>query len=81
MNGMPQSYPMASRNKYAQQRVCAVVAHAARLWLEEEIMVVLAWRILAALMLLGVLAGCAAEKQPSAMEWLESEYLKDPGRR
>jgi hypothetical protein len=48
---------------------------------EEAIMVVLAWRILAACMLLGVLAGCAAEKQPSAMEWLESEYLKDPGRR
>lgn len=44
-------------------------------------MIVGAWRILAACLLLGVLAGCAAEKQPSAMDWLESEYLKDPGRR
>ncbi|MGE5525132.1 MAG: hypothetical protein ACM3SS_15575 [Rhodospirillaceae bacterium] len=39
------------------------------------------WRMLAALALLGVVTGCAVEKQPSAMEWLESEYLKDPGRR
>jgi hypothetical protein len=31
VNGMPQSYPMAPRNKGAQQRVCALVAHAARL--------------------------------------------------
>lgn len=44
-------------------------------------MTVRVWKMLGALVLLGVLAGCAAEKQPSAMEWLESEYLKDPGRR
>jgi hypothetical protein len=44
-------------------------------------MIVTAWRIVAAFMLLGMLGACAAEKQPSAMDWLETEYLKDPGRR
>jgi len=40
-------------------------------------------RMLAALLLLAVATGCAGTvgKQQSAMEWLESEYLKDPGRR
>ncbi len=38
-------------------------------------------RVLAAAVLAALCAGCATQQEPSAMEWLESEYLKDPGRR
>jgi len=40
-------------------------------------------KTLAVLLLLALMTGCAGTvgKQQSAMEWLESEYLKDPGRR
>lgn len=37
--------------------------------------------VLLAALLSTLTAGCAAGPQPSAMEWLESEYLKDPTRR
>ena len=37
-------------------------------------------RVLAAL-LVACCAGCAAQQASSAMEWLEQEYLQDPGRR
>ena len=39
------------------------------------------WSRLIAAALAALCAGCAAQAQPSAMDWLESEYLKDPGRR
>ncbi|HEY9447339.1 MAG TPA: hypothetical protein VIQ62_09730 [Burkholderiales bacterium] len=40
-------------------------------------------KMLAALLLLAVMTGCAntVGKQQNAMEWLESEYLKNPGQR
>ncbi len=40
-------------------------------------------KMLAAVLLLAVVTGCAntVGRQQSAMEWLESENLKDPGQR
>jgi hypothetical protein len=68
-------------NNPAHRRVCRLSRASARRWFRETTMTARNWRLLAALLLLGVLTGCAAERQPSAMDWLESEYLKDPGRR
>lgn len=38
-------------------------------------------RTLLLAVLVAILTGCAAGPQPSALEWLETEYLKDPTRR
>lgn len=38
-------------------------------------------RAIAAAALAALFAGCAAQQPTNVMEWLENEYLMDPGRR